>query len=131
MNLIELFGIYEKAKKAFDELCEHEKDLITCGRVVLTKNELSDALLEYRRANNIFEVGDKVLEVGDDCEMVILIVNSITKKMMVCVNDGLDASYVLSKKYNPSYYVRHATDLEIQAGHRLPTCEVPNNGKQE
>ena len=66
----------------------------------------------------MFKVGDKILEVGDDCEMSILTVNSISSKMMVCVNDGLDACYCLSK-YSHSFYVRHATDEEIAAGRRL------------
>lgn len=114
MNLIEQLGGYEKAKKAFDELYEHKKDLITCGRVVLTENELSDALLEYRRANNIFERGDYVLR------------NDGFWDVLKVVDINTDSAHLIRRVDGEPRWsrfklgeIRHATNEEIKAGHRL------------
>ena len=58
--------------------------------------DLNKELLEYRREHGIYEVGDKV--VSDDSGMIMIF------------GDGCEKWFCL----------RHATDLEIQAGHRLP-----------
>ncbi|OTG78504.1 hypothetical protein B9T31_17485 [Acinetobacter sp. ANC 4558] len=107
MDLINQLGGYEKAKNELEK----------------TKNQkyrnfgfLEEALLQYRREHNIFEVGDLV------------------------VNDGLIAPHIYSfKKLMPEismalimrngeegacglFRLRHATPKEIQAGRRLEVC---------
>lgn len=92
MNLIEQLGGYENAKsvqirRAMDGFL-HDYDF-----------QLVDALLEYRRANKIFEAGDKIIfgtlgndvMVWDDCLSMFL-------------SQGL---------------IRHATDEEIALGRCL------------
>ncbi|TNX93640.1 hypothetical protein [Acinetobacter radioresistens] len=105
MNLIEQLGGYEAAKKKANDK----------GIGFL----LSKELLEYRRQHNIFEVGDKVVEITDYPSNDVLTVKSIFDKLLVCESDDFNASYVLSNKYKPYFYVRRATDEEIEAGKRL------------
>ena len=106
MNLIEQLGGYEKAKAGLHRLKLEKKDLLTCGDLVVVKSEIDAALLEYRREHNIFEVGDYYAYLYEwDSDLDI-----------VC-------------KFNPSEWgdhlwniknmIRHATDEEIAAGHRL------------
>ena len=89
MNLIEKLGGYDRASKIAN--CK--------SGVVHPTKPLLDALLEYRRANNIFEVGDLIIfgligngvMMWDECLRMFL-------------SQGL---------------IRHATDAEIKAGHRI------------
>ncbi|EOR06847.1 hypothetical protein [Acinetobacter tandoii] len=115
-ELINGLGGYEKAKKAFDELCEHEKDLITCGRVVLTKNELSDALLEYRRANNIFEMDDYIIHDGE-----LKVFAMWSTAIEGCAYIGY--AYAEDGEMADKDEFRHATDEEIEAGKRLDSLK--------
>ncbi|MCU4595313.1 hypothetical protein KTJ13_05450 [Acinetobacter radioresistens] len=126
MNLIEQLGGYENSKRLF-----HTYDHALMFRYYPNYSENSDnfvdvfvldlktALLEYRRQHNIFEVGDKVVEITDYPSNDVLTVKSIFDKLLVCESDDFNASYVLSNKYKPYFYVRHATDAEIEAGKRL------------
>ncbi|WP_372409330.1 hypothetical protein ACDI99_10285 [Acinetobacter radioresistens] len=112
MNLIEQLG-GSKAKHEFEMIKEMKP--IYPGEI-----ETNDRLLlEYRRQHNIFEVGDKVVEITDYPSNDVLTVKSIFDKLLVCESDDFNASYVLSNKYKPYFYVRHATDEEIKAGKRL------------
>lgn len=93
MNLIEQLGGYERAKSIAD--CK--------SGIVHPTQQLLDALLEYRRANNIFEVGDLIV--------------------LLHTNYRSDV-FALTKSFKEIYdekgiVYRHATDLEIQAGCRL------------
>lgn len=110
MNLIEQLGGYEKAK-------EELKIRISKG-FVYSVIELEEALLEYRRQHNIFEVGDKVVYralpherlfsvrfVGDD-EIVVYE-----------LWDEMGAKTFTEK--HPYSDIDHATDEEIKAGKRL------------
>ena len=115
-ELINGLGGYEKAKKAFDELCEHEKDLITCSRVVLTKNELSDALLEYRRANNIFEMDDYIIHDGE-----LKVFAMWSTAIEGCAYIGY--AYAEDGEMADKGEFRHATDEEIEAGKRLESLK--------
>lgn len=94
MNLIEELGGYEKAKQELER---------PSNTNVFYKNELIDDLLQYRRQHNIFEVGDRVVWI-----------NSITP------NDQrlFEVEENLGEK-SDSWSLRHATDEEIVAGHRL------------
>ena len=111
MNLIEHLGGYEKAKAKFRD------------NGSLHAERLKAALLEYRRQHNIFEVGDKVIDkvidTADYPSNDLLAVKSISNNLLVCESDDLNASYALSNKCKPYFYVRHATDAEIKAGKRL------------
>ena len=105
MNLIEQLGGYEKAKQKYSE---RPFDLAWA--------DIGQALLEYRRQHNIFEVGDKVVftDILNSC--VVTFESTETDPMQIVwltYPDGT-AGYVfhLSK-------IRHASDEEIKAGHRL------------
>ena len=98
MNLIEQLGGSEKAKAALTELHRAGKDLITCGKSVIVGRELEDALLDYRRANNIFEEDDLVIIPSRG-------------------NGVFRVSRLLSR--NDIAEMRHTTDEEIKAGRRL------------
>ena len=108
MNLIEQLGGYHKAKECLNTKIARECIL----------NELRYELLQYRRANNIFEVGDKVVYralpherlfnvrfVGDD-EIVVYE-----------LWDEMGAKTFTEK--HPYSDIDHANDEEIKAGKRL------------
>ena len=93
MNLIEQLGGYERAKSIAN--CK--------SGIVHPTQPLLDALLEYRRANNIYEVGDLIV--------------------LLHTNYRSDV-FALTKSFKEIYdekgmVYRHATTEEIQAGHRL------------
>lgn len=104
MNLIEQFGGYEKAKEAYGEFSKS-----------VAYQELRDALLEYRRQHNIFEVGDDVVYEGEAGLEAVFQIESLTKT-------GKPKT-VKTKRFGnfPCRYciVRHATEAEIRAGKRL------------
>ena len=58
MNIIEQLGGYEKAKREL-QLKEQNSVLQCC--IAVTAEMIRDALLQYRRQHNIFEVGDCLL----------------------------------------------------------------------
>ena len=103
MNLIEQLGGYEAAKN-------QAKDK-SIGFLVDINNEL----LEYRRQHNIFEVGDKVVYKGEAGLNGLFEIERLTKT-------GKPKTVKTERFGNfPCRYceVQHATDEEIQAGHRL------------
>lgn len=81
-------------------------------------NDIKLALLEYRRENNIFEVGDFVLPISSKFSDEVL---ELTEDYL-----GLDFKYksrsgsfgFILKSFMPTKW-RHATTEEIQAGRRL------------
>ena len=95
MNLIEEFGSYEKAKK-------HQIERALNGLLHEYDFELVDALLEYHRANNIFEDGDMVID-------------GLLGNQVIAYRD----SYKFLGNGYVSHFVRHATPEEIKVGHRL------------
>ena len=100
MNLIEKLGGYERANKIAN--CK--------SGVVHPTKPLLDALLEYRRANNIFEVGDKVVS-KENNEFVYTVIT---------VDGGLGRlKNILFDHVYPLHNFRHAADAEIKAGKRL------------
>ena len=108
MNLIERLGGYERAKiiQGSREMGGLPYDL-----------DLEDALLQYRRQHNIFEVGDKVIIVqkvwGEDpWDDLCYVFNAKTHHI---VGVGID----ISVGFESSQAYRHATDAEIKAGKRL------------
>lgn len=114
MNLIEQLGGYEKAKREL-ELKEQNSVLQCCSAV--TAEMIRDALLEYRRQHNIFEVGDKVIITQkiwgqDPWDDLCYVFNAETHHI---VGIGVD----ISVGFGSSNAYRHATPKEIQAGKRL------------
>ena len=106
MNLIERLGGHEKAK-------EELKIRISKG-FVYSVIELEEALLEYRRQHNIFEVGDFVLR--NDGLGNVLKVTSIEGEYANLVR-RVDGESIWS--WFKLVDIRHATDEEIKAGKRL------------
>jgi len=99
MNLIERLGGYEKAKQKYSE---RPFDLAWA--------DIGQALLEYRRQHNIFEVGDKVVS-KENNEFVYTVIT---------VDGGLGRlKNILFDHVYPLHNFRHATPEEIQAGRRL------------
>lgn len=111
-NLIEQLGGYEAAKRAIENGVL--KDWAPCTYEVARRE-----LLEYRRANNIFEVGDWIFIAGTtDISQFIGYAHKGTHAELpqIKLNGVLYSSCF-------SAWV-HATDEEIKAGHRLPQLEV-------
>ena len=105
MNLIEQLGGYEKAKLELNR---------PSSTNVFFECEIKQALLEYRRQHNIFEVGDlvtykahfkgmwregfgKITEIDEDLEVV-----NIDENVGVAISE-----------------IEHANDEEIKVGKRL------------
>lgn len=108
MNLIEQLGGYEKAKlmsKKIDIRSNHYKALKKC-------------LLQHRRQNNIFEVGDKVIEITSYPDTNVLEITVIQDNYIVAEGGATNATYSTTK-WSIGFYLRHATDAEIEAGVRL------------
>ena len=107
MDLIEQLGGYEKAKREL-ELKEQDSVLQCC--IAVTAEMIRDALLEYRRQHNIFEVGDWAVKTHPK--------NTILWPVLgVYKNGGVWLDYKGFCWKPPR--VRHATDAEIEAGKRL------------
>lgn len=120
MNLIERIGSYEKAKMYLTNAGEVESIIFPSSNdyVQTTKADLEYSLLQYRRENNIFEVGDSVV-----------LISGYTDKVHYLSGwyiEGFDFRYktnpsgwgVIVKSSMPNVW-RHATDEEIKEGHRL------------
>lgn len=98
MNLIEKLGGYETAYKFHLDRVNSHKTFIYDG--------LDKELLNYRRENNIFEVGDLYVYLNEwDSDF-----DNIFK---------FDKSEFADHLWNINSMIRHATDEEIKAGHRL------------
>lgn len=115
MNLIEQLGGYEKAKnirlgneedwmfystrKEWYSDIKHDESFIFI-------DDLKYQLAQYRRENNIFEVGD-------------YIVDTVSNQFFRIIEiDGCDL-LIEQMFWVNSLYQRHATPAEIQAGKRL------------
>ena len=104
MNLIECWSCAKKMSvhdhKSNDGFCAY------CGAEI-------EIDLEYRREHGIFEVGDKVVLIkGKRALLVMFIVEVKTRTLCIKNRDG--ATIIFNK-----LHIRHATDEEIKAGHRL------------
>ena len=102
MSLIEHLGGYDKAKEMY--IAQLKAGLAPYG--------YEEALLEYRRANNIFEVGDSFVNYADDAIYTAL---SIDQNNRMHGKSGDKNVWT----YFGRFGLRHATDEEIKAGHRL------------
>lgn len=104
MNLIEQLGGYENVSKHFNRIEYHAETKIFIGEWFgfYSMQDLKDALLQYRRENNIFEVGD---------QYVML---KIDHHDFLTVKGG-----EMDKPWWNTQIIRHITDAERKAGHRL------------
>ena len=113
MNLIEELGGYERAKSIAN--CK--------SGIVHPTQPLLDALLEYRRANNIYEVNDQVVLVnkyGSSKSLHrVLAVNAPTTIHVCPINRVTGDDLVILGFMASPYYLRHATDAEFDANHRI------------
>ena len=107
MNLIEELGGYENAKEGFKR------------ENVLSDSDLADSqakLLEYRRPNNLYGLGDLVVRKSKTTLPTIWKIlgeSNVFKDAVVCrSNDPLIYHLHLGE-------IRHATDDEIKAEKRL------------
>lgn len=113
MNLIEKLGGYDFVKSIRKKKTSNQY-LDFNGRQI-NFSKIDRELLEYRRANNIFEVGDKVVLVDLRCSNDIWCVSeSSTSDYVGVIKEGMLGFSVMHKSMT-----RHATDEEIQAGRRL------------
>lgn len=104
MNLVDQLGGYENAKeRGKRENVLNERDF----------NYIQKALLEYRRENNIYEVGDKIVSTIDgdeDWKSVVRVIYKINKDGMVTTG------FKCELKRNE---YRHAEANEIKLGWRI------------
>lgn len=110
MNLIEQLGGYGKAKKALiDAQNSNDIDPIIYinDQEVLT-DCVCDALIQYRRENNIFENGDWIVILT--MELGNRLVHKITEITENMIEVGGSCIY--------KYEARHATDKEIAQWYR-------------
>lgn len=131
MNLIEKLGGYEKVKSIRD-INIREFDGDASGVAIhymgnsITQEDLEKALLEYRRANGIFEVGDKVVSDFYQLGSVFFISHVCNEDEFIYSNKILSDGEVFTTKDALKgecrflfIEIRHATNEEIAAGHRL------------
>lgn len=111
MNLIEQLGGYAQAK-ALRALPVTTYD---CG-IKFNREELELSMLEHRRQHNIFEVGDKVVLLGDGTWGHLFEVEKMSPKGRKPTKLKTNVFGNFHVGYN---VVRHATPEEIKAGRRL------------
>lgn len=129
MNLIEEFGGYECAKAELNDPMYEDDELYTIKATGTRffKHNLADALLEYRRANNIFEVNDQVVLINkpDSSSSLhrVLAVHAPTTIHICPINQVSGNDLVICSFMANPYYLRHATDEEFKANRRLDSLK--------
>lgn len=112
MNLIEQLGGYAAAKAKCDRANKEGYLLLSVpiqnGFGDIYVHKVEEALLEYRRANNIYEVGDWVFPRAKGSGFRAMQIKKITKTFLYADHLILNVEHW-----------RHATDAEIEAGKRL------------
>lgn len=112
MNLIEQLGGYEKAK-------EWDKNR-TVGSITADAyhNLLALEFYQYKRANNIFEVGDAVIRKWNG-RLYYLIVDIDNDGQEFLIHHDKGAKFKDCRISDNICNFKHATDAEIAAGRRL------------
>lgn len=130
--MINSFDEYEKAKTVADKApCKtytyhnhpYQKGYIRClggdGKEYFLVSDIEQALLEYRRQHNIFELGDKVVSINSAFleYQGVLNIDFINRFDLMLSDDcnGFEVNAICGW----SKIIRHATDAEIKVGHRL------------
>lgn len=118
MNFIESLGGYEKAKAKRRDInntldsCEFTCSGDAYDGLLDRLESIDKSLLDYRRKNNIFEVGDWVVKTNPKIRYA---------HVRVVISTSISGGAALDYQGFPYRYpcIRHATDEEIKAGHRL------------
>ena len=116
MNLIEQLGGYEAAKEKRDDINHTLKNCEFLGggdaREGLYERleSIEQALLDYRRQHNIFEVGDKTVSLGKHKNDMVFTIAELTSPFVFTSIEFGEIAFS---------FIRHATDEEIKAGKRL------------
>ena len=105
-EMVELLGGYEEAKKEFAEQLNADKPYPN-----ETENN-KQILLDYRRANNIFEMDDYIIHDGE-----LKVFAMWSTAIEGCAYIGY--AYAEDGEMAEKGEFRHATDEEIAAGRRL------------
>ena len=100
MNLIEQLGGYEKAKEELNWI----KTYMWASKEMWM---LEKELLQYRRENNIYEIGDKFFMLKIDHNDILTVTHE----------------YLNDPSWN-TRIIRHATNEEIKVGHRINKHEL-------
>lgn len=109
MNLIKQLGGYENAKNELKVFGILRTEFMQG----VFKEDLQNALLEYRRANNIYEAGDLVVMVDeDDYGAIFKVIGKPQRLYHLQGNDDLFYGRL-------DFQIRHATDEEIKSGDRI------------
>lgn len=115
MDLIEKLGGYDSVKNA-------ALNYRNSGDVV-TARKFEKECLKYRRANNIFEVNDQVVLINKPHSSSslhrVLAVNAPTTIQLCPINQVTGNDLVILGFMASPYYLRHATDAEFDANHRI------------
>lgn len=115
MNLIEQLGGYRMAKEVMDSIPKDGRSY-TITRddtgIIFNTSELHNALLEYRRAHNIFEMGDYIIHDGE-LKVFAMWSNAINGCAYIGYAYAEDGEMAHKDEF------RHATDAEIEVEHRL------------
>lgn len=109
MSLIEQFGGYEQANNKLLKMDKILKEVYYSPSDAQKANELRQAILEYRRQHNIFEVGDKVVYVDDFMPDSVSVVSEVNDRVWLNGNNAVCIKEM----------IKHAEDEEIAAGKRL------------
>lgn len=118
MNLVEELGGYKDAQIHLEKLKEAtEKQFGGMLTITLDKiDELTEALLQYRRKNEIYEVNDKVvlLESGNS---VMTVIDRFEDRLVIDtgIKTTPDSDNTMAMAL-PIDMFRHATDTERQTG---------------
>ncbi len=109
MNLIEQLAGYGE--------CERLRKVPAASRfrirgIEFTREELERAMLEHRRAHNIFKEGDYIIHDGE-LKVFAMWSNAIDGCAYIGYAYAEDGEMAHKDEF------RHATDAEIKAGHRL------------
>lgn len=109
MNLIEQLGGYDKCKDLL---------LIPNIDMIMNAQGLREALLQHRRENNIFEVGDNVC--CDRFNNLIKVLDIFEDRLVIDtgIKTTPDSKNTMAMAL-PMDMFRHSTDAEIKAGRRL------------
>ena len=109
-EMVELLGGYEEAKKEFAEQLKADKPYPN-----ETENN-KQILLDYRRANNIFEMDDYIIHDGE-----LKVFAMWSTAIEGCAYIGY--AYAEDGEMADKDEFRHATDDEIEAGKRLDSLK--------
>ena len=115
--MIEQHGGYDNAKKAYNDMREAINQVPSKHSLENKSQVLKAALLAYRRAHNIFEVGDYILPNSKLLSFEPYLLTEDCKIEYKYTTKSGHWGYVL-KPYLPKAW-RHATDEEIKANRRL------------